>query len=100
MEGYKGDLLRKQYLDIGFKELPHFTIGNNLIYDLGRNRHLSIANLGTPNETLYICKSDPNDFRNITEAICLYNYDYDGFFSVDEIKKIITGITKRQFRTP
>ena len=50
------DQLKEKLIDIGFQELPHFTIVNNLIYDLGRNRHLSFGAIGTPNEMLFIFK--------------------------------------------
>ena len=79
-------------LEIGFERLPHFTVANNLIYQLGRNRHLSIGCVGTPNETLFICESDPNDYKKINDLICLHNFDYDGYLSKSKLKTLIASI--------
>ena len=79
-------------LDLGFVRLPHFTVADNLIYQLGRNRHLSIGCVGTPNETLFICESDPKDYRKINELICLHNYDYDGYLSKSKLQTLISSI--------
>jgi len=79
-------------IEIGFEKLKHFTIQNSLIYKLGRNRHLSIGNVGTPNEMLYICETDENDYRKITDLICLHNYDYDGYLSKLKLETLIKSI--------
>lgn len=49
-------------LKLGFKELPHFTIMSNLTYDLGKNKSLSFGCIGTPNENLWICEHDYNNY--------------------------------------
>jgi hypothetical protein len=79
-------------IGIGFERLPHFTIGGILVYKLGRNRHLSIGSVGTPNETLYICESDTDDNRKITDLVCLHNYDYDGYLSKSKLEMLINSI--------
>ena len=82
--------IREQLLDIGFKEMEHFTIMNSLIYDLGRNRQLSFGSIGTPNEMLYLCEVDYTEkLPKITDLICLKNYDYDGYTSIETIKDLI-----------
>lgn len=77
---------------IGFKEIPHFTIGNNVIYSLGRNRQLSAGCVGTPNEMLFITSTDELDEHKIDNIICLHNYDYDGYLTIEKVKKIINAI--------
>lgn len=84
-------------LGLGFKELPHSTITASLIYDLGRNRQLSFGSIGTPNEMLYIYEIDEKEPKKITDLVCLRNYDYDGFTSIEQIKSMITLITGRVF---
>lgn len=69
---------REKLKQIGFKEIPHFTVMQNLIFDLGRNRELSFGNIGTPNETLYLCELNEG-VDIISDLICLRNYDYDGY---------------------
>jgi hypothetical protein len=76
-------------LNIGFKNLPHFTIGNIMTYNLTRNRSLSIGSAGTPNEMLTICEHDNNDYKKITDIIVLHNYDYDGYLSESKLNDLI-----------
>ena len=92
-----GSAFRSDLIEIGFKEIPHFTITSSLIYDLGRNRQLSFGDIGTPNEMLYICEIDRDDPKKITDLICLKNYDYNGYTNIEQIKSIITVITGRVF---
>ncbi len=81
---------RQELIDLGFKEMSHFTIMNSLTYDLGRNRQLSFGSIGTANEMLYICEVDNSDNpTKVTDLVCLRNYDYDGYTSIEEIKGII-----------
>lgn len=87
--------MREELLKIGFKEIPHFTIGNSLIYDLGRNRELSISCLSTPNEMVFICEKDNKDENKINDIICLRNFDYDGYTSLEDIKNIINSINPK-----
>ena len=74
--------------EIGFKDMPNFTVMGSLIYDLGRNRHLSVGCVGTPNEMVFIC-SDSTQTGIIEEVIVLKNYDYDGFTSIETIKELV-----------
>jgi len=90
------DIFRTELIKIGFKELPHRTIMSSLTYDLGRNRYLAFGNISTPNEMLFIYQSDKDDHRNITDIICLRNFDYDGYTNIETIKSIINLINIKQ----
>ena len=83
-------LTREFLLHLGFTEIPHFTVGGVMIFDIGRNRHLSISSIGTPNEILFICHQDNN---TITDLVCLHNYDYDGYLSETKLRRIISALT-------
>lgn len=85
-------ITRDELKQIGFKEIPHYTVGNSLIYDLGRERHFSIICVGTPNEAVFICQADKKDYRKITDLVCVHNWDYDGFITIEKIKSLISGI--------
>ncbi len=85
-------LTRDDLLNIGFKEIPHFTIMNSVVFDLGRNRFLSAGSVGTPNEMLYISEVDENEQTRITDLICLHNYDYDGYITLEKISTLISAI--------
>jgi len=84
------DLIR-----IGFKLIPHFTITNAHIYNLGRHRQISIGNVGTPNEMMFITETSYQDQRVVTDAICLHNYDYDGYLTEKKIIDLINIITSK-----
>jgi len=87
--------MKREYLiDSGFKELPHKTIGNVLIFELGRRRHLSLGSLQTPNEMLYLCEKSLNDEKEITDLICIHNYDYDGFLTTEKLDLLLTFFIK------
>lgn len=83
-------LSKEQVLELGFKELPHFTIGNSLIFDLGRNRHLSFSSIGTPNEMLFICEVNKEHNKVIDDAVVLSNYDYDGYLSLEKLSVLLS----------
>lgn len=85
-------LERKSLIDLGFKEMPHFTVAHSLMYPLGRHRHLSAGCVGTPNEMLWICETDDQNDKSITEIICLHNYDYDGYLTIKKVIAIINSI--------
>ncbi len=88
-------MTNQNLIDLGFKEIPHFTVTNSVIYPLGRNRHLSAGSVGTPNEMLFISATDDKDERKITDLICLHNYDYDGFLTIEKVKSLISAITNK-----
>ena len=77
---------------IGFEPIPHFTVSNSHIYKLGRHRQISVAAVGTPNEMMFITETSDQDEKNVTEIICLHNYDYDGYLTKKKILNIIYGI--------
>lgn len=80
---------KQKLMELGFKEIPHFTVTNSLDYDLGRERRLSFGCIGTPNEMLWLCQQDHDDYKKTTDLICLHNYDYDGYITIEQIKLII-----------
>ena len=79
-------------IQIGFEPIPHFTITNAHIYKLGRHRHISIDDVGTPNEMMWICGTRDQDEKDITDLICLHNYDYDGYLTTTKIETLIKAI--------
>ncbi len=86
-------MTKEEVKKIGFKEIPHYTVMNNLIYELGRGRHLSIGCIGTPNEVLFVCERDKDNPKQINDAVCLHNYDYDGYITEEKLKNLVSGIS-------
>lgn len=85
----------EELIKIGFEVIPHFTVTNAHIYKLGRHRHLSIGCAGTPNEMMFICSTDDKDERKITDLICLHNYDYDGYMTIEYVENVIKSIKSK-----
>lgn len=84
---------KEAVLSLGFKELPYYTILDSLVYELPRDRVLSLGCLGTPNETLSLCeRSKVGD--HYTDLICIYNFDYDGYITKEALVEIIGWFTR------
>lgn len=77
---------------IGFKEGPDQVILKSLIYDLGRNRHLALSNVGTPNEMLCICGTSRVDHRRVEDVVTLHNWDYDGYLKPDALLAFVSAL--------
>ena len=79
-------LTNQNLIDLGFVPVPTYTIGNNVTYDLGRNRHLAVSCAGTPNEMVLIYETDPVNPKKVEDLIPLHNYDYDGYLTEERVK--------------
>jgi len=88
-------ITRDRVLELGFKELPHFTVMDSLIYDLDRNRHLSLDCVGTPNEMLFICEVNEEHNKIIDDAVVLSNYDYDGYLTEERLSLLLTFFAQK-----
>lgn len=78
---------RELLIEIGFKPIEHFTIGNSLTYDLGRNRLLSASDIGTANEFVYLVAVEDGKYSDL---VCVHNYDYDGHLSIHKVQSLIS----------
>lgn len=78
-------------LQKGFISVPHSILGPIFILDIGRNRNISISLLGTPNEMIYLYERHHDG--NITESICIHNFDYDGYLTETKLNNIISAFT-------
>ena len=83
---------KEDLLQLGFEPIPNYTVMDTLIYKLQRNRHISISNIDTPNEVVYICQVDVKYKKKITDLVCIHNYDYDGYVSLVQMKIIIRAM--------
>jgi hypothetical protein len=82
-------MTREEVINMGFEPIPHFTITDSLIYDLGRNRYLSIGDVGMPNEMVFICEVNDENKNRIDEIIGLHNYDYDGYLTKERLQQFM-----------
>lgn len=92
-------LTEEWLIKFGFKKIPHFTITNSLIKDIGRNRHISIGSVGTPNEMVFLCETDSDDNKKITDLICLWNFDYDKKLHVHQLQNLYFALKREELTT-
>ena len=83
-------------LKAGFENIPHHTITRSMRFDLGRKRVLSIGNVGTPNEMLWLCQVNDTDKTIIDDLVCVHNYDYDGYLHLHQLQNIIYDFTNQE----
>lgn len=97
--GSKSTLSRDQVKELGFTDMPHFTIMGSLTLEIGRRRELSIGNLGTPNEMMFLSERDEIRGRKIiTDTVVVHNYDYDGYLTIEKLKTFITLVMCPRFK--
>jgi hypothetical protein len=82
---------KETLLQKGFRERPHLILGSIFDLNVGRNRYITIGALGTPNEVIYITQK--HDDGDITEMICIRNFDYDGLLTPKKLAAIISIFT-------
>ena len=91
-------MTNEDLISIGFKPMPHYTVANSVVYDLGRDRQLSAGCVGTPNETLFVMElKEEEDNTIICDLVCLHNYDYDDYLTIEKVKGLISLITNKKF---
>lgn len=86
--------ITKEWLvKLKFEKVPHFTVNNAYTLNVGRKRIISVGNVGTPNEMIWLCQINSTDEKKIDDLICLRNYDYDGYTHVHTLQNIISDFS-------
>ena len=57
--------------------------------DIGRNRVLSVCNVATPNEMIFISEEEPEK-RKVNDVIVIKNYDYDGYTHLHTLQNLLS----------
>jgi hypothetical protein len=84
-------LTREALALLGFKDVQDI-IMRSMCYDIGRDRNISIGCIGEPNEMMFLVYRDSEDPRK-AEVITLWNYDYDGYLSIEKVQQLLTFFT-------
>lgn len=82
-------------LKCGFEKIPHFTVTNSMVMDLGRGRYLSISDVDNCNQMTWL-QCVEKDKRKITDLICVHNYDYDGWLYLHKLQNIYYALTGKE----
>ena len=90
-------MTKEDLIAIGFKESTELAHAGYLEYNLGRNRQLSIGEVGTYDETLYIreVECDEDGLLYEIDAIELHDYYYDGVLTVEKVNALICLLSGR-----
>lgn len=86
-------MTKEDYIRLGFEPMEHYTVADALLYQLGRNRHISAGCVGTPNEMLWLCQRDDKDPRITTDLVCLHNWDYDKEMTEEKLMLLIKALS-------
>ena len=79
---------KETLLEKHFIETPRLVLGSVFVLDVGRDRHITIGSLATPNEVVFLNQKDKNS--GITDFVCIHNFDYDGWLTEDKLNAIIS----------
>lgn len=86
--------LTEEWLErLGFERLPHFTVGNTMLKNIGRNRVISVSCVGTPN--LMVTLQEVNG-KQVTDLVVVHNYDYDGPMHVHQLQNLYHALTGQE----
>lgn len=91
--------LTEQWLDkFGFFPHAYFTVRNSWMYNLGRNRQITIGSVGSPNCMVFLQEigRDSDGNERIDDLICLHNFDYDGKLYVHDLQNIVFAISRQE----
>jgi hypothetical protein len=89
-------LTQEWLLKFGFEPLPFANILNSYTKSIGRNRILSVGNVSTPNEMIFLCEINATDDKKIDDAICIRNYDYDKYTHVHQLQNLYFALTNEE----
>lgn len=78
------------------KQNPISIIQFSYYLDLGRNKILSLSDIGLGNEMICLCEIDAKDKTKITNVIFLHNIDYDGRISLNKFQNIVFDLTGKE----
>ena len=77
-------------LKCAFQALPYFTVTNSHMISLGRERWLSIGDTENANQMVWLQHIER---RNVTDLVCVHNYDYDGRMALHQLQNLYYSLT-------
>lgn len=81
-------LTNQDLINAGFKPYDHYTVMNSVYLDIGRDRKISVGCVGTPNEVVVLIHKWGEGLDD-TDAVCIHNYDYDGYLTMEKVMNIL-----------
>jgi len=78
---------------LGFKHNPIVLVSKQYLISLGRNRFLSVSDVGTPNEMVWLQNIEG---RDVTDLVCIHNFDYDGEIYIHQLQNLYFALTGKE----
>ena len=80
------------------KKVNGKNILNTIYFEIGRDRIISIGNIGTPNEMIWLCEVDRYDKQKNNDLVCLHNYDYDGKMMLHKFQNLYFALSNEELK--
>ncbi|SBV91848.1 hypothetical protein [uncultured Dysgonomonas sp.] len=77
-------------LKAGGYKLPHMTVTDSVLFDIGRDRILSIGCIEDCNQMAWLQHIEG---KKVTDLVCIHNYDYDGWLYLHTLQNLFKSLT-------
>lgn len=84
-------ITEEELIDLGFEFNPKSIITKNYRLNIKRNIWISVSDLGTVSEFVFLVQEDYKDPME-TDVISLWNYDYDKNISLEKLTEIVNSL--------
>ena len=83
-------LTEDMLLKAGGYKLPHMTVTDSVLFDIGRDRILSIGCIEDCNQMAWLQHIEG---KKVTDLVCIHNYDYDGWLYLHTFQNLFKSLT-------
>lgn len=80
-------------IEIGFKKVTTPTVGNVLVFDLGKNYQIATFNVTNTSGSVFFEAVYPENPNKPLMLSCPHNFSFDGVLTVEKIKYYIERFT-------
>lgn len=80
-------------LKAGGYKLPHMTVTDSVLFDIGRDRILSIGCIEDCNQMAWLQHIEG---KKVTDLVCIHNYDYDGWLYLHTFQNLFKSLTGKE----
>lgn len=84
-------ITEEELIDLGFEFNPKSLITKNYRLNVKRNIWISVSDLGTVSEFVFISQGDSENPKD-TDVIALWNYDYDKNITIKKLTEIVNSL--------
>lgn len=89
-------MTKHEATELGFKPVESFTVGDNMVFDLGRGRQLSLSMSTDHYDMLSISQFQEGSQTYIEDIIILHNEDFDGPLTKQKTGIVLKALTYKE----